>query len=205
MINPGYKISVNDVKELKQFKRSEAYSTYLKAISKSPAFVSIMDEHINNINIESDVAQLKKEGKLPSSIASKSVAALFKESLSRMAICILADSIILKELEDCKVDTVLNGLKQDSDIMYLLGRADKKYYLQAARLVEEGKLDSNSLAFRGLMAYMKLNNEEFVEPQEACKTLIEEEQPTVLDSAPEIKVGRKSAPSIDLDSDDIVL
>jgi hypothetical protein len=205
MINPGYKISVRDIKELKQFKRSEAYSTYLKAISKSPAFVSIMDEHINNINIEEDVSQLKKEGKLPSSMASKSVASLFKESLSRMAICILADSIILKELEDCKVDTVLNGLKQDSDIMYLLGKADKKYYLQAARLVEEGKLDSNSLAFRGLLAYMKLNNKEFAEPQEACKTLIEETQPTVLDEAPEVRIGGKVAPSIDLDSDDIIL
>jgi len=204
MINPGYKISVQDIKELREFKRSEAYSTYLKAISKSPAYISIMDEHINNIDISEDVSKLKKEGQLGPNIRPEALALLFKESLSRMAICILADAIILKELEDCKVDTILNDLKKDSDIMYLLGQADKKYYVQAARLVEEGELNSNTLAFRGLMAYMKIHNKEFKEPHEACKTLIQERQPTVLDSIPEVK-SRKKISSIDLDSDDIRL
>lgn len=204
MINPGYKISVNEIKALKEFKSSEAYSTYIKAISQSPAFVAIMDEHINNVDITADVNQLKQEGKLPSSMSSKALVGLFKKTLSRMAVNILADSIILKELEDCTIEEVVSELKKDSDIIYLLGQADTKYYRQAARLVEDGKLDSNDLAYRGLMAYMKLNNDEFSEPQEACKTLIQDKQPTILENALEIKVDRKPS-KINLDSDEIRL
>ena len=204
MINPGYKLSVSDIKELKDFKKSEAYSTYLKAISQSPAFVAIMDEHINNVDISKDIDDLKQEGKLPSTISTKSIAGLFKTSLGRMAICILADSIILKELEECKVESVIADLKKDSDIIYLLGQADKKYYIQAATLAEAGKLDSTSLAFRGLMAYMKLHQDEFKEPQDACDNLLEEDN-SIFDEPPIHQPRKRKKKNVDVDSDTIIL
>lgn len=205
MINPGFKLSLREVKELQDFKYSEAYSTYLRSIAHSPAFIALMDEHINNVNIEEDVSKLKKEGRIPETVTAKAVAGLFKQTLNRMAIGIMADSVILKELEDCSVDEVINGLKTDSDIMYLLGKADKKYYVQAAELVEEGKLDKNSLAFRGLMAYMKLNNKEFQEPKDACRNLSKEKQPMILDQSEAPKSGRKKLSKINIHSDEIKL
>lgn len=205
MINPGYKLSINEIKTLKEFKNSEAYSTYMKSISQSPAFVALMNEHINNVDISSDVEQLKQEGKLPSTITAKSMSGLFKKSLSRMAINILADSIILKELEDCKVEEVTSELKKDSDIIYLLGHADKKYYIQAARLAENGKLSPDDLAYRGLMAFMKLNENEFTEPQEACNSLINKTtvEEDYIDNARISSAKRTS--KIDLDKDEIRL
>ncbi len=204
MINPGYKISANDVKELQEFKSSAAYSNYLKAISQSPAFISVMNEHINKVDITKDVEQLKSEGKLPQELVPKFLVGLFKLTLNRMAIGILADSIILKELEDCNVDVILNTLRKDSDIIYLLGQADKKYYVQAEHLLNEGKIDSSSLVFRGLMAYIKLNNKEFNKPQETSNNLIQEKKPTVLDNATSNNKSKQTS-TVDLSSDNIVL
>jgi hypothetical protein len=160
MINPGYKISVKETEEMKEFKSSAAYGTYLKAISASPAFAAVMKEHIQNINILDDLKHLKNEGKLPDEISEKTLNELFKQSLIKMAIGIVADAVILKELEDTRVEEVVNGLKSDSDVIYLLGEADKTYYDQAARLNEKGKLDKDSIAFRGLMMFIKKHEKE---------------------------------------------
>lgn len=157
MINNGYSLSVKDFAEFHEFKKSAAYGAYLKSISNSPAFKTIMNEHIDNVNITDDIKRLKNEGKLPDSVSAKSLSDLFKQSIARMAICITADSIILKELEESKIEEVIQSLTEESDITYLLGKADPKYYEQAARMLEQGKLDQSSLGFKGLVAYMKQN------------------------------------------------
>lgn len=207
MINPGYKISVNDIKEFKTFKKSEAYGSYLKSIAQSPAFIALMDEHINNVDITDDINLLKNSGEIPDSVTAKNISYLFKTSLGRMAICILADSIILKELEDCKVESILSGLKKDSDILYLLGKAEKKYYTQAAKLAEDGKLSDDSLVFRGLMAYIKLNGKDFKEPQDTCSTLVNTKTPIEVQSetASSTTQRKRKIKSINTDSDTIIL
>ena len=157
MINLGYTISIKDAEDLKKFKESSAYGTYLKSISTSPAFQLIMKEHINNVDVTEDIKTLKNQGKIPDGANAKTLSDLFKQSLSKMAICLVADSIILKELEDVKLDEIVGNLSSEADANYLLGKADKKYYEQAAKLVEENKLDEGSIGYRGLINYMKQN------------------------------------------------
>lgn len=159
MIKTGYGISVKEATELNEFKKTSGYGTYLKSISLSPAYRTIMEEHINNVNISEDVKKLKIEGKLPDTVSDKSLCDLFKQSLSRMAICITADAIILKELENIKIEEVMTEIRSDTDIIYLLGKADKKYYIQAKKLLEDGKLDKDTIAFKGLVTYLKQSGE----------------------------------------------
>lgn len=160
MINPGYKITPKEENELKSFRNSKAYGTYLKTISESPAFISIMRDNIQNINIEPELKILQKENKLPSGVNSKVLNALFKEALNKMAIGLVADSIILKELEDLRVSDVLNDIRTESDIIYLLGAAEEKYYDHAKQLLAQDKLDIGSAAFQGLVAFLKKNKED---------------------------------------------
>lgn len=155
MINVGFKLTAKDLKKLADFKHSVAYGTYLKCIKSSPVFVSIMKEHSDKINIESDVVKLKSEGALPENIAPEALTMLFKQSISRMVINIVADTVILKELEDKSVDDVIHEIKDDINILYLTGMADGKYYKEAQKLLEDGKLNRDEVAYRGLMAWMK--------------------------------------------------
>jgi len=155
MINTGFKLSAKEILKLKDFKHSAAYSTYLKCIKSSPVYVSIMKEHSDKINIEEDVARLKSEGQLPEGIPAETLSSLFKLSISRMAINLIADTIILKELEDKAVDDVMQGISNDANLLYLTGMAEEKYYKEAQKLLEEGKLDKDDVAYRGLIAWMK--------------------------------------------------
>lgn len=160
MINPGYKITAEEEKELKCFRESKAYSTYLKTISESPAFISIMRDHIQNINIGPELKILQKENKLPNDVNGKVLNILFKEALTKMAIGLVADSVILKELEDLRISDVLNDIRSESDIIYLLGAAEEKYYNQAKQLLDQGKIDRGSSAFQGLVAFLKKNKKD---------------------------------------------
>lgn len=155
MINPGYKISSKDIQKLREFKKSPAYSTYLKGIAKSPAYTAIMDEHIEKINITGEIDKLKEQGLVPENIPSDALNSIFKLSLARMAIGIVTDTVVVRELEILSADEVINSIKEDSSIVYLLGMADKKFYDQAKSLLEQGKLSEESIDYRGLIAYTK--------------------------------------------------
>jgi len=155
MISTGYYLTTKDFADFKAFKESSAYATYLKSISSSPAFKTIMNEHVNNVDITDDVKKLKTEGKLPDSVSAKALSDLFKQSIARMAICVVADSIILKELEDSKFQDVMDSLTEESDIAYLLGKADPKFYEQAKQLLNQGKLATNTMGYKGLECYLK--------------------------------------------------
>ena len=168
MINLGYAISVKDAEDMRKFKESAAYGTYLKSISGSPAFQLIMKEHINNVDVTEDIKSLKNQGKIPDGANPKTISDLFKQSLSKMAICLVADSIILKELEDVRMEEIVGTLSSEADTNYLLGKADKKYYEQAAKLVEEGKLEESSLGYRGLINYMRTSKDQISDLKKAA-------------------------------------
>lgn len=197
MINTGFKLTAKDLKKLEDFKRSAAYSTYLKCIKSSPVYVSIMKEHSDKINIEDDVAKLKADGQLPESISADILTMLFKLSISRMAINIIADAVILKELEDKSVDDVINGISEDANILYLTGMADEKYYKEAKKLLEEGKLGRDDVAYRGLMEYMKRREKT---AKGEIKLLKDEEKPS-----PTVTPIISGKPKLNLDSLDIDL
>ena len=191
MVNLGYCLSIKDAEELKKFKESAAYGSYLKAISSSPAFRIVMKEHIDGVDVTEDIKELKNQGKLPDAVNPKALSDLFKQSLGKMAVCLVADSVILKELETIKIDEVIKNLSGESEISYLLGKADKKYYEQASKLLEQGKLDENSVGYRGLTAYLKKNNSFeatkktvpiSIEKPKRAAPIKKQEKPSVLDS-----------------------
>ena len=155
MINQGFALTIDDAEEMKKFKESSAYGNYLKSISKSPAFQLIMKEHINNVDVNEDLKNLRNQGKIPDGVNTKALSDLFKQSLSKMAIGLVADSVLLKEIEEVQVKEVIEGISAESDIQYLLGKADKKYYEQASKLIESRNLSEDSLGYRGLMTYIK--------------------------------------------------
>lgn len=155
MINLGYALTTAESDEFKKLKASSAYGSYLKSIAISPSFQLIMKDHITNVDVSEDIKILKAQGKIHESVNPKVLSDLFRASLSKMAICLVADSVILKELEDVKVQDVSTELNKEAEINYLLGKADTKYYEQAVKLVEENKLSETSVGYRGLIAYLK--------------------------------------------------
>jgi len=195
MINLGYTITVKDAEDMKKFKESAAYGSYLKSIASSPAFKAIMNEHIKNVDVTEDIKTLKTQGKIPDTVNPKALSDLFKQSLQNMAICLVADSVILKELEDVKMEEIISNLNNESEITYLLGKADKKYYEQASKLMEEDKLQENSVSYRGLMNYLKQNNIT-VKKQKCSNTKTQEVA---------IKEPATSKKTISLDDNDVQL
>lgn len=157
MITSGYAISNDEAIQLKALKNSDLYSIYIKSIGTSPAYKVIIGEHIENIDITPDIDQLKSDNKLPATVNSKALSDLFKDSMSKVMIPLVADAIILKELENIKIDEIINDLKNDTDIIYLLGLAEPTYYAEANKLVQTGKIGPNDIAFKGLVSYMKRN------------------------------------------------
>lgn len=177
MIQLGYSLSVQDYKELKEFKESSGYGSYLTTIANSPLFKTILNEHINNIDISPDIKYLKDKNLIPDTINTKLLNDIFKQTIKKTAVCISADSIILKELEDIKLSDIISNLNSDSEITYLLGKADKKYYEQADKLLKQNKIDENSVVYRGLVNYMKLNNVTKLELPKTKKKEIKSEIP----------------------------
>lgn len=191
MIQLGYSLSVQDYNEFKEFKESSAYGSYLTTIANSPIFKTILNEHINNIDITPDIKYLKDKNLIPDTINTKLLNDIFKQTIKKSAVCIAADSVILKELEDVKISDLISDLSAESEMNYLLGKADKKYYEQADKLLKQNKIDENSVVYKGLINYMKLNN---VNKLELPKT-----------KKKETKLENISKKEIDIDSSEIVL
>jgi len=179
MIDAGFKLTAAETRKLDEFKTSAAYGTYLKAIKASPIYSTIVREYVKNVDIKDDLVRLQSDGTLPDGISLDTMNNLFKQSISRMAINMMADAVILIELEKKRVDDVIHDIRSDSDIIYLLGTADEKYYKEAEKLLEEGKLDKDSVAYRGLVNWYKLkeklpkNKQEDVLPIVTPKPVVE--------------------------------
>lgn len=203
MINRGFKIKAEDIKKLNELKKSQAYGSYIKGIANSPLYVGMVKEHIENIDIKSDVKRLKSEGLIPDSISESNLNDLFKTTLIRLALNIVSDAIILKELEDINIDNVISEIQMEADIVYLMGLADDKYYTEAKQMVENGIVNKNDLIFRGLMAHMAIREKI---PQTANKQKPKEDI-TVSTTGIEIEKPEKKRKisSLNLDSKDIDL
>lgn len=196
MINAGYGISLKDAKKFHELRRSNMYAMYLKSVANSPAFKAIIKEHVSNIDISSDVQRMRNEGTIPSNIPTKAMNELFINSISKMAVNIVADSLILKELEEINIDKVSSDMEKESTIVYLLGMADKKYYEQAERLREEGEISMNDIAFRGLLEYTKIHSDLNLDGRKIVNKNS--------DDAP-APSGETTGNTLDLDSDNIIL
>jgi cytochrome c-type biogenesis protein CcmE len=164
--------------------------------------VAIMNEHISNVDISDDVKRLKNQGRLPDTLDANALSELFRRSLAKMAIGIVADSVVVREIEENKIEEVLKNIKDDSDVIYLMGKADEKYYRRAEAMVQEGKLDVNSLAFRGLMAFVK-QNEGWV--KDALNEEGKKEKKKVRKSTPKKTEKKVATQNIDIHSDNIEL
>jgi hypothetical protein len=196
MINPGYAIRTEDVKTMRGMKGTAAYSNYLKNIAQSPAFTAIMDEHINNIDITPDIQRLQNEKMLPQDIKIDALNTLFKQSIARMAIGITADSVILKELENVRIQDVINGINDDFNVTYLIGKAPKETYNKVAEMVDKGEISEDSLLYKGLLSYMR-NNQSKINVPDVTPEIKEPPKPTKKTSK------RKEQLSIDYNSDNI--
>jgi len=202
MINPGYNLSAKDYLALEDLRRSHVYGSYLKSIAYSPAFKTIMKIHIENVDIKDDITRLKQQGQLPEGISGDALNGLFKQSLGAMAMGIVADTILLKELENVNIDEVILGLKKDSDISYLLGTADKKFYEKAADLLDKGKINESTLEYRGLMAYLRTHKLNKKEKTDVKSTLLPtQNEPMKLKNKVKLKAETKIEP--DLSSNNI--
>jgi len=155
MISTGYTISGEEMVKFKNFRRSPIYGIYLKSIASSPTFRAIMKEHIENIDIKPDIHKMKEEQRLPEGVSEELLNKMFVVSFSRMTIPLIADALILKELEQLKMDEITQDIKQEVDISYLLGMADEELYKEAEKLVEKNKLKEDDLAYKGLVQYYK--------------------------------------------------
>jgi len=189
MIDAGFKLTAVETRKLDEFKTSAAYGTYLKAIKASPIYSTIVREYVKNVDIKADLVRLQSDGTLPDGISLDTMNNLFKQSISRMAINMMADAVILVELEKKRVDDVIHEIRSDSDVIYLLGTADEKYYKEAEKLLEEGKLDKDTVAYRGLVNWYKLR-------EKLPKTKNDE----VIPQPKKIEETPKSSPKVNLDS-----
>lgn len=201
MINLGYALTTEESDEFKKLKASSAYGSYLKSIAVSPSFQLIMKDHITNVDVSEDIKILKAQGKLHESVNPKVLSDIFRQSLSKMAICLVADSIILKELEDIKIEDISSELSKEAEINYLLGKADSKYYEQAAKLVEENKLSETSVGYRGLVAYLKQSGKSIKDLKGTCASIKTSKKAQSVEKPVELKIMTSKAATSAFDED----
>lgn len=182
MIRTGYSLTAEDVVKLNQFKKSTAYGTYIKSIIDSPIYISIVKQHVKNVNIRPDIVRLQSDGKLPDNVSPEALNKLFKDSISRVAINLVADTVMLKEIEDKNLDDVVYNMREDSNCNYLLGMAEDKYYREAQKRLERGEIVKGDLAYKGLVEWMKRRgtlaeeSEEELQPEIEVKEVEEKTQ-----------------------------
>lgn len=201
MIDAGFKLTATETRKLDEFKNTAAYGTYLKSIKSSPIYSAIVREYVKNIDIKEDVVRLQSDGYLPDSISPDTLNTLFKQSISRMAINIVADTAILLELENKRVDDVIHEITSDADVIYLLGTADEKYYKEAEKLLEAGKLEKDTVAYRGLVNWYKIKENL---PKKGKSVLENKAEEIIVRPTPDKKETDKTS-KLDFDSLDIEL
>lgn len=202
MINPGYTLKKEDIVQYKDLKNSVAYNNYLKSIASSPAYIAVMQEHIGNIDISPDINRLKNEGVIPKEVNEQLINELFVNTLNKMAINIVADTIIIRETEMVNIQNVIDDINEDSIITYVMGLADPKMYDKANKLLDEGKLKNEDIIFKGLMAFEKRNKD--YKDKKIINNIATE---TTIEAEPKVikKKSKTKKVSFNLDDDDIII
>ena len=186
MIDSHFALSVEDIEKLRSLKNSPSYSEYMRSIVKSPLYSQMLLEHVNDIDVTEDIKELKDIKASP-----KQYNDVFKTVLLKLANRITADTIILKEIMDSKVEDVKSNLEEDFRIRYLMGLADKKYYKDAERSIET--IDPNSILYKGLVNYLKKSGKAIKkEKDNSIRTLKNKEVRRTSEVKKEEKIERKS-------------
>jgi len=152
-MNKQYIISANDVAKFKEIKETSLYKDYINTIVGSPILINIANEHIKNIDITDDIDSIF--GKNPTN--AKKLNTLFKDTLKNMAINIVADALIIKDIADVGFENSIDEIETNFKIKYLMGLADEKYYIDAKKLIDETS-DTTSSAYIGYIEYQKRIN-----------------------------------------------
>jgi len=151
MINGHLILSIEDTKKFKEVKKSPIYSDYLHTVIKSPLMNEIIQEHIEDLDVIEEIRKLKTMN-----ASEKDFANIFKDSLSKIAKRIVADTIIMKELTELSIEEVKSELLDNFKIKYILGLAEKTYY-DKAKLILKNKPDTESILYQGLIEFNKKN------------------------------------------------
>lgn len=150
MISKQYFMSAEDIAKFKEIKVSSLYKDYINTIVKSPILINIANEHIKNIDITDDVDELlSAKGN-----SAKKLNELFKDTLRNLAINIVADSIIIKDIVDVSFEDAKEDMENNFKLTYLMGLADVEHYERAEKIIEENP-DTSSLIYVGYMEYKK--------------------------------------------------
>lgn len=198
-MNKQYNMSTSDINKFREIKESSLYKDYINTIINSPILINIANEHIKNIDITDDIDVLISKS---SNASAKKLNTLFKDTLRSMAVNMIADSLIIKDIIDVGFNDAMEDLENDFKVKYLMGLADKHFYDEAEKTLSENP-DTSSLLYIGYTEYKKrkdkntlnkLDISEFIsKPKPAKKESIKKE--------PIKKEHTKKA--VDLSSNDI--
>ena len=153
MINNQYALTIQDIEKFEELKNSILYRDYVLDIINSPVFKMIIKNHVEDIDITNDIEELNNKGK---SISSTELNNIFKKSISKMSVGIVADTIIMKEITDLNIQDVKDELQDNFNIKYLLGLAEKSYYTKAEEMLNKNP-DTSSVLYKGLVEYLRKN------------------------------------------------
>ncbi len=199
MINSQYNLTLQDIGTFKKLKDSSTYRTYIQGIIKSPVYKQIAQEHINNIDVSADITKLKEKMELSPQALSK----IYKSAISKMAVSIIADTVILKELSELRMENAkasMKDIKTDMDEgfleSFLIGMAPSEFYVKAEQKLKK-KPDANSVLYKGLIEFKKLHSTEGsnLSEIEGTPTKVSTKEPEPTNDDEEIDI---SAESIDL-------
>ena len=191
-----YIMSVDDIAEFQELKETSLYKDYINTIINSPIFIAIANDHVKNIDITDDIEKIMANGSMTASKFNK----LFKDNIKNMAISIVADSLILKDIIDVNFEDTVEDLDNNFKTKYLLGLADEQYYLEAKEEIETNNPDTTSLLYQGYMAYKKRKDEGMIINGDLSKvTKVTKKKRK---SKTTSKVSSKKT-TVDLDSNDI--
>jgi len=152
-MNKQYIISASDIAKFKEIKESSLYKDYINTIVGSPILINIANEHIKNVDITDEIDAIF--GKNPAH--SKKLNTLFKDTLKNMAINIVADSLIIKDIVDVGFENSVDEIETNFKIKYLMGLADEHFYIDAKKIIDETS-DTSSSAYIGYLEYQKRVN-----------------------------------------------
>lgn len=195
-----YNMSTDDTAKFKDIKESSLYKDYINSIVASPIFVNIANEHIKHIDITNDLDDIL--GKNNSH--SKKLNTLFKDTLKNMAINMVADTLIIKDIIDVGFDDCLQDLENNFKVKYLLGLADEEDY-NNAKIMIDNVPDTSSIAYIGYVEYQKrVNNKtlnsykiEDIKPKKSAKTKV------IKDTAEKTSAKTSKKSVVDISSNDI--
>jgi hypothetical protein len=196
MINKQFAMSSADVKKFNEVKESSLYKDYITNIINSPTYVNMANEHVKNIDISEDVEDIIANNQHPA----KKLNTLFKDTLKGLAIHIIADSLIFKDIIDISFEDALEELEDNFKVKYLMGLADTKYYEKAEKVIEESS-DSSSLIYLGYVEYKKRVDKGIIN-----NVKVEDIAPTLVATPTKKKTKNKAKKkTIDISSNDISL